>query len=454
MDNEKDNKIYSVGDIPMRTYRQHRTFFNILIIFALGMTFSLANLHSAPSNDEGPPKIFAGTLRDDAGNPVAGAKLLAKNVGGFYSGMVTEKSAEVTTDEEGRFSLQTAFVPVYLSIRTDVGTMTYPANPYYGRIPLQLLRQSEHNIVLMRWAKVSGNVVDDKTGEPIKEFHVHFRTSTSHTPQIYESDEGRFVNTRVTPGMLTITVMAKGYAPKVIYALAATPDSKNDVGDVRMAGGPTLRGRVLSASAGQPFRDMLIRFHNTRTNAVVNYPPGSLAATTDAEGCFTVANMPLLALELYTYIEKPERRYVTIGKVDMSLAREGVLDAQFFVEAEIEPLSTRRSDPNSPELPEQGAGPDIITIEANPKFQTKAVGSVADKEGRHLSYEMTWLVLNRDEQEIRVLWSTTTSRAPISLDKNETYIFEIKTKMFEGRPLHYIGKVKKDGEVLLENWMP
>jgi len=67
---------------------------------------------------------------------------------------------------------------------------------------------------------------------------------------------------------------------------------------------------------------------------------------------------------------------------------------------------------------------------------------------------MTWLVLNRDEQEIRVLWSTTTSRAPISLDKNETYVFEIKTKTFEGRPLHYIGKVKKDGEVLLENWMP
>jgi len=71
-----------------------------------------------------------------------------------------------------------------------------------------------------------------------------------------------------------------------------------------------------------------------------------------------------------------------------------------------------------------------------------------------MPYEMTWLVLKDGDSTIRVLWSTTTKRAPISLNPDEQYVFEIKTTVVNKTKLYYIHKVKKDKKVLLEHWMP
>ena len=280
-----------------------------------------------------PPAMLSGTLCDDTGKPLSGAKITAQNVGALYCGLAKVQSDKATTDENGTFSLHTGFYPVYLSVESDAGTMCYPQNPYYsGRmIPLSLLQNPDHHLVLMRWATVQGNVIDRKTGNPVSEFRVHFN-SFSHAPRRYASKDGRFTEYRVTPGTQTISIMADGYAPSILHAVPVRPGSVTDIGIVQMSTGPTLTGRVLSAHDSQPLAGAIIRFRDARTHAVVSYPPDELKATTDAAGRFSIQNMPLLALQLYTSIEQPGHHTLTIGNVDMSLARNGILEATFFVD--------------------------------------------------------------------------------------------------------------------------
>lgn len=320
----------------MKPRCQHAATRYTLVVLALGVACRLPTLHAAAAETVVPPKMFSGILRDDLGNPVAGATIKASNVGGLYCGFVQVRSPEATTDERGRFSLQTGFYPVYVVVRSETGTIRYPQNPYsgYRRIPLPLLRQPEHDLVLMRWAKVTGNVVDRKTGKPVTEFRVHFHSLRSHMPRSCRSKDGSFEQARVPPGENTITILAEGYAPTVIHAVALSPGSKTDIGVIRMTRGRTLRGRVLRARDGQPLAGATIRFRDTLTHAVVSYPPDELTATTDADGRFSVPNMPLLVLELYTSIEKPEHRSLTIGQVDMALAQDGIVYGLFFVEVE------------------------------------------------------------------------------------------------------------------------
>ena len=310
--------------------------------FVLVFTVSwlLTGVGQAAADDVGPPATFAGVLCDDTGRPVVGATVVARNVGPLYCGMTEVQNREATTDERGRFSLATGFYPVYISVRSEAGVLAYGNTPYnFGQeVPRPQLRVPDHRLVLMRWASVRGRVVDDVTGAPVREFRVHFASFSSHAPRSYESKDGRFAEARVTPGTQTISVMAKGYAPTVLHAVPVSPGSTVEVGVVRMAPGPTLRGRILAAEDGRPAAGAVIRFRDARTHAIVNYPPDELTATADEDGRFAVQNMPLLALEAYASVEDPTYRSATIGNVDMSLARDGVIEATFFFEDEDPPL--------------------------------------------------------------------------------------------------------------------
>ena len=280
-----------------------------------------------------PPADFSGTLRDDTGKPLSNVKITASNHGALRCGNMKVHSADTTTDAQGKFNLNTGFYPVHIKVESKVGTMGYAQNYYYwgNKIPDALLRQNQHDLVLMRYAEVSGQVVDEKTGKPVPEFHVHYVAKMSHAPRNYKSKDGRFVEARVTPGTNSITVMAKGYAPMIIHAVSIQPGSSKDLGIVKMSKGPTLTGRVLSADNAKPVANTEIRFRCPPYNAAVSYPPFELNATTDSEGRFSIDNMPLLPLEPFLSIEKPKHRTLTMRTVDMSLAQNGTMDALFFV---------------------------------------------------------------------------------------------------------------------------
>ncbi|MHC5056402.1 MAG: MSCRAMM family protein [Planctomycetota bacterium] len=281
-----------------------------------------------------PPEVFAGVLRDDAGNAVAGAKIKASNVGGMHCGMIEVRESETTTRDDGSFALRTGFYPVHLSVESEIGTVHHPRNPYrrYRKVPLEVLRHAAHEIVLMRWAEVAGRVVDRRTGGPVREFSVHFATVSSHAPRKYRSEDGAFMEARFIPGEYTITVTAAGYAPSIIPSRTVPPGTRTDIRVVRMSGGPTLDGRIVARDTGRPIAGAKVRFRDPEGLAIVSYPPFALEATTDDEGRFAVRNMPLIELEALAFLPTPRRRMLTVGTVDMSQARNGALDITFRVD--------------------------------------------------------------------------------------------------------------------------
>lgn len=298
-----------------------------------GTLVLIGYIKKAELKEVDPPAVFSGTLRDDTGKPVSNAIITASNAGALRCGNMKVFSVDTTTDSQGKFTLETGFYPVYIKVQSNVGSMGYPQNYYYfgNTIPDALLRQKQHDLVLMRYADVTGKVVDDTTGKPVPEFHVHYVAKMSHAPRNYKSKDGRFLETRVTPGTQSITVMAKGYAPKIIHAVSIQPGSRIDIGVIKMSKGPTLTGRVLSADNAKPVANTEIRFRCPPYSAAVSYPPFELKATTDSEGRFSIDNMPLLPLEPYFTIHEPEHRTATMRTVDMSLAQNGTMDAIFFV---------------------------------------------------------------------------------------------------------------------------
>jgi hypothetical protein len=279
------------------------------------------------------PEILAGTLRDDTGSPVADAKIKVWDSMASHWGN-EHKEDEGITDANGGFRLRTGFHRTEISVESEIGTMKYAGNPYYQYVLKPLEKLERQDIVLMRWAEFTGKVVNGETGEAIEEFRVHFVSSKVHLPRKYESEEGRFTESKVTPGTVTITVMAHGYAANVIHEITAAPGSKIDIGEVRMRKGPTLKGQVFSAISGKPLAGVLVRFGRDRTRAILSYPPDDLSVTTNSQGKFSVSNAPVVPLQLYTSAEKPKHRLVRIGDVDMALARNGIVETVFYVDAD------------------------------------------------------------------------------------------------------------------------
>lgn len=306
-----------------------RTAFTSLLL----LTWCMSSFIVVAASELSPPADFSGTLRDDTGKALSNVKITASNAGGVRCGNMKVINVDTTTDVQGKFTLKTGFYPVHIKVESKGSTMGYPQNLYYwgNSVPEAALRQKQHDLVLMRYAKVTGQVIDEKTGKPVPNFHVHYVAPMSHAPRKYKSQDGRFVEARVTPGTISITVMAKGYAPMIIYAVSIQPGSSKDIGVVKMSKGPTLTGRVLSADNAKPVANTEIRFRCPSYNVAVSYPPFELNATTDSEGRFSIDNMPLLPLEPYLSIEKPKHRTLTMRTVDMSLAQNGTLDALFVV---------------------------------------------------------------------------------------------------------------------------
>jgi len=96
----------------------------------------------------------------------------------------------------------------------------------------------------------------------------------------------------------------------------------------------------------------------------------------------------------------------------------------------------------------------VLTVESKPVFHRDSVGSVVDSSGNERDLQMVWLVLKRGQENIRILWETTTKRAPVMLDTNETYLFEIKTMKVGTQDVFYLHKVRKGDKVILQDWIP
>jgi len=266
----------------------------------------------------GPGHFVAGIVVGGDGTPVEGA-CVAVETSMQYPGCTFEGQ----TDPDGCFRIRG--LPPDLGKATawkeDRGSGVSPAKPDAEDVRIVL--------VLEEPTQITGIVVEQGTGNPVRRFHVfcgpfepdmHHRfdptnihgfdilglTRFDTTGIEYGREDGRFVIRGwygVTRHALIVT--AEGHVPQVAEGVEARPASMpGDPVRIEMVPGLTLRGRVIVQGTGEGVEGVrVIHFLAPRGSGISRESPARRTTGTDADGGFVLRD--LTDIPGYLRLEKP-----------------------------------------------------------------------------------------------------------------------------------------------------
>ena len=234
----------------------------------------------------------AGTVKDGAGHPVIGA-----GVGLFSDGGMLM----TTTDASGAFRFDN--LPPGRPGLLSVAALGFAPARRPATAPADGLA-----IVLGKDGTLRGRVADADTGDPIRDFSVSWYNrppggggrgfggggggplAAGAGSQDVHSDDGTFEVEGVPPGTWTVTAAAPGYRPADVAGVEVAEAEVKEGVALGLHRGGTVTGRVTDAVTGGPVANASVSF------AAAGASPGgglaSPAATTDADGRFTLDNLP------------------------------------------------------------------------------------------------------------------------------------------------------------------
>lgn len=216
----------------------------------------------------------------------------------------------------------------YLDIRSQTGSdgsfrlEGLPAGvlnleAYGSSIKRQLTRdvavdRGDLRIVVQHAARLAGRVVDDATGEPVRDFRAHLFQATVAAGEEavssysatwvregyrFQTTDGVFVteNEQFTAGAISgVEITASGYAPTRHPRVVAALDPDPDDCVIRLVRGGSIRGTVVAAADGQPIAGArIVHFAEERPPDYFDTEYGArIRATSAADGTFTLADLP------------------------------------------------------------------------------------------------------------------------------------------------------------------
>lgn len=208
-------------------------------------------------------EMICGRVVDDAGNPVAGANVIALS----YASGTRQCRSTAVSDQDGRFCVE----------NLNAGQYTVACNAE-GYQPARALRVStgDSSVLLQvhQRATVSGQVLDAASGDPVRRFTCRLRvayegtevTQPTNTLQSFESENGEFTLGNVAPGSYVIEASAPGYAPTFSERFRITQGQSIAGIVIRISKGGSIEGVVLG-SAGEPISGAIVSTHdNTWTD--------------------------------------------------------------------------------------------------------------------------------------------------------------------------------------------
>ncbi len=222
-----------------------------------------------------------GFVRDPAGNPVAAAKITMG---------IPDPAFSARTDAMGRYSI----------LDVPVGTHAVTASserlrPQTLNVDLPTSGQTyTQDFTLAFGSTLAGRVIDE-AGQPVARATV---TVSNEVARVVRTEEnGEFRADGLGEGQITVSVIARGFAPS--YERAVAP-GRTDV-TVRMARGATVLGRVDGPSAA--FSVLVYRYDDgfSRWQLI-----RSVTFGVEANGAFQVRDLPAGRYEIT--IETADRR--------------------------------------------------------------------------------------------------------------------------------------------------
>lgn len=261
---------------------------------------------------------IAGTVRDEAKKPIAGATVCADIDADMLPTELTRDAICVTTDATGAFAIPNLLAAKY---SVDAGAKTYrPAtfhpdgNKKKNYFPLAAgeVKTGVDFVLRSGGVEVTGTV-SDISGGPIA--HAKVRGTGGRwgqgasTPVTETDDKGAF-SLWMAPGQAQVTATADG------YAAASESGRAPGVFDLLLTPESSLSGIVVDARTGSPIEGAKVNV----SPAEWRYGEGGGTERTDAQGKFRVTR---LTPGRYTAVARTEHGYgITEGSTLVGLGQE------------------------------------------------------------------------------------------------------------------------------------
>ncbi|HTF57649.1 MAG TPA: carboxypeptidase-like regulatory domain-containing protein [Planctomycetota bacterium] len=209
-----------------------------------------------------------GIVRDPAGNAVAGARVALA---------LPDPTLAAQTDPDGRYAIS-GIPPGTHSVTASSERLRPQTRENLSfSVPGQTLVQ---DFTLPYGTNLAGSVVDE-TGGPVSRATV---TITNEVARVVRTDsQGRFEASGLGEGPITVSVVARGFAPSWERSIAA---GRNDL-VLRLIRGATLRGRIDGAPATISVLLKVYEPAHDRWRLV-----DSKLVKPDAAGGFTIGDLP------------------------------------------------------------------------------------------------------------------------------------------------------------------
>jgi protocatechuate 3,4-dioxygenase beta subunit len=350
---------------------------------------------SAPGS-VAPTQRLAGRVRDQAGTPVEGARVVATFDAEVLDTAI-HPTAETTTDVHGRFSMNSVDPGRYRVTAVAEGKTAQLESVSSGAQDLEL--------VLSVGARLRGTVKDADTGDPIAAFSVHVwrRPDSLALDRVggraIVDPSGHYEIAGLPEGTLHVSVTAAGYAESAEQSVegAAGPDRAPAVADFVLTRGVSLRGTVVDRKSriGIEATRVRVEMRNARGSLGTVQPDYGIAVT-DPAGNFELTGLSPGALSLRVAAPSHHGRIVTGINVPQDASPQPVM---------IELTPTKPGE--EPQLELAGIG-----IAMHPRADGLVVeevfaGGAAEEAGIRIGFE----VLAVDEIPVKKLGYMGTVRA-------------------------------------------
>ncbi|MGN6110959.1 MAG: carboxypeptidase regulatory-like domain-containing protein, partial [Kofleriaceae bacterium] len=222
---------------------------------------------------------LAGTIRDEAGEPLAGAQVCARGRSNQLDPELLRAPPCTTTDPRGRYRIVNLLPGVYVA---SAAAPSYRPARHRDELALAVdQHRTGIDIALRRGGVEITGVVSDATGGPAGRARIAASLGgwRGEIGAVYgeADDQGRFA-LWVAPGPIELTATLDGYSDAI--ARGAAPGTF----ELRMLPASSLSGVVRDAATGQPVPDARVVIASADG-------PGDRLARTGADGAFRIARL-------------------------------------------------------------------------------------------------------------------------------------------------------------------